>query len=330
MSTVDILTSYLEETKDAVGVLTYLRQHYEKSLSTYVSEIRRKWFTVGRINPLFKADRDEFMAKLEMAEELAEDKAKFGEAKERALSFFKDTLAGKAKKQSSARARSFTGMEWMDKDISRMRVLPDYVEAMRLSEAERRGLKKKARESLQKKGGDAWVVKSDDVLNSCQLALKEAANPFQLACALSVSSGRRMVEIFKTGTFLPCPFGTNCCYFSGKVKTRGKDERLLIPLLIPFPLFAKGLRRLREAKPCGELTNKEVNQRYSNSCNTASKRFLGVDKTFHSLRSCYAVVTFHACKPHRYALNTWITSVLGHGSMTTALHYMAIQVEGSL
>jgi integrase len=101
-----------------------------------------------------------------------------------------------------------------------------------------------------------------------------------------------------------------------------------IPVLAPPDLINTALARLRTAKDCSALTNREVNLRYSNSCNSAARRLLGPDHHFHSLRGIYAVVCYNACLPHKYSTNAFVSKVLGHTGLGSSLHYSAIHVEG--
>jgi integrase len=101
-----------------------------------------------------------------------------------------------------------------------------------------------------------------------------------------------------------------------------------IPVLTPPDLINTALSRLRTAKDCTTLTNRDVNLRYSNSCNAAARRLLVPEYHFHTLRGMYAVVCYNACLPHRYSMNAFVSRVLGHSSLGSSLHYSAIHEEG--
>jgi hypothetical protein len=148
-----------------------------------------------------------------------------------------------------------------------------------------------------------------------------------VAAALSLLTGRRCIEIFKTAQFTAV--NDHAAMFSGQAKKNdvAHPAAYEIPVLAPPDLINAALVRLRIAKDCSALSNREVNLRYSNSCNSGARRLLGSQHQFHSLRAIYAVVCYNACLPHRYSLNAFVCRVLGHSSLGSSLHYSAIHVE---
>jgi integrase len=162
----------------------------------------------------------------------------------------------------------------------------------------------------------------------CKLLLKDTrANPFDTAVALGLLTGRRTVELFKTATFTPKD--EHSVLFSGQAKKGDLAEPVSyeIPVLAPPELINSALARLRFAKDCSAITNRDVNLRYANSCNAAARRLLGKEYHFHTLRGIYAVIAHNCCLPHRYSQNAFVAKVLGHASLGSSLHYCCIHVE---
>jgi CRISPR/Cas system-associated exonuclease Cas4 (RecB family) len=131
----------------------------------------------------------------------------------------------------------------------------------------------------------------------------------------------------KTAHFTPV--NDHSVLFSGQAKKGDLADPIAyeIPVLAPPALVNTALARLRAAKDCSAITNRDVNLKYANSCNAAARRLLEKGHHFHSLRGIYAVIAHHACLPHKYSLNAFVSRVLGHSSLGTSLHYSAIHVE---
>lgn len=117
--------------------------------------------------------------------------------------------------------------------------------------------------------------------------------------------------------------------FRGQQGDVAEPAEYQIPGSAPPELINTTLTRLRAAKDCSALTNRDVNLRYSNSCNSAACRLLGPEYHFHTLRGVYVVICYNACLPHRYSMNAFVSRVLGHSSLGSSLHYSAIHVESS-
>jgi Telomere resolvase len=171
-------------------------------------------------------------------------------------------------------------------------------------------------------------VQASDLLSKCKATLKDTrASPFDTAAALGLLTGRRTVELFKTGTFTPV--NEHAVVFGGQAKKGDLAEPVSyeIPVLAQPELIVTALARLRAAKDSKELTNQDVNLRYANSCNAAVRRLLGKEYHFHTLRGVYAVIAHNACLPHRYSQNAFVAKVLGHATLASSLNYCCICVK---
>lgn len=169
---------------------------------------------------------------------------------------------------------------------------------------------------------------ASDLISKCKTTLKHiGSNPFDIAAALGLLAGRRTIELFKTACFTVVD--EHAMLFTGQAKKGHLAEVIAyeIPVLAPPGLINAALARLRTFKDCSALTNREVNLRYANSCNAATRRLVGDKHQFHDLRGMYAVIAHSCCLPHRYSLNAFVAKVLGHASLGSSLHHCCIHVE---
>lgn len=130
-----------------------------------------------------------------------------------------------------------------------------------------------------------------------------------IAASLIVLSGRRPVEVLKTGDFEVR--GTKL-FFTGQAKTKGrtgKDLGFEIPVLCNAKKFVEAFQRLRLLKDCSEMTNDDVNRRVENKVNDKVKRVYGVlnpgIKGCSDLRKVYAAIVYHLYKTQRKFV--WVT-----------------------
>ena len=84
------------------------------------------------------------------------------------------------------------------------------------------------------------------------------ANPFDVAVALGLITGRRCIEIFKSAEFTAV--NDHAAIFQGQAKKGDVAEpaEYEIPMLAPPDLVNTALARLRTAKDCTALSNREV------------------------------------------------------------------------
>jgi integrase len=138
-----------------------------------------------------------------------------------------------------------------------------------------------------------------------------------------------MVELFSTGAFQPVEGNEQACIFSGQAKRGALDIDIpyQIPLLARLTDVNDALQRLRATKACQGLDNRAVNAKYTNSCNSAARRVLGKEHHFHTLRGVYAILAHNCSLPHKLSINSFLSKVLGHQSLSASLHYSNIHVE---
>jgi Telomere resolvase len=331
-STTDLLASYLVDTTDAVGVVDFVRANFIKSLPTYLSATKKQWLTLGVHNEAYPAQYAETLQRLDnmIRSATGVDKAALTAAKTKLVEFNTKSLTDKNGIQRRVRTTPYSGHALVDDMIVSLQILPPYMNDLKVTVAESNDQKKKQTQALERKSVQSHTVQASEMIAKCRGVLKDTrANPFDLAVAIGLITGRRMIEIFKTGTFTAV--GEDCrMRFGGQVKKSDYAEATSydIPVLAPPELVKKAVARLRSLKDCSELTKREGNLKWSNSCNTAARRLLGEGRHFHDLRALYAVIAFNAALPHRFSLNAFIAKVLGHEHLSNSISYSAIHIEG--
>jgi integrase len=342
MSSYALLAAYLDETKDYAGTLEFVRQKWPKSLPTCVSEIKNLCLSLDTHGPNFQRDLDAAIVTAKRAATgiKGAERTRMKAAIASLTNFAALPLKQKVAVQKSIRTRSYSGVSLVDDLISAIDVLPEHLKKFRLTTAEMNAFAKKNSDSLQTKSMNSVTVKGDELIERCEEILRapvkgekgarpKAPTAFDLACALALLTGRRMTEIFKTAEFERVSGDTRSLLFSGQIKKGciAEDEAYVIPVLADAALIVAGFERLRRLKDASELSNKEVNLRWSTSANDAARRMLGADRHFHDLRATYAVLAYTAALPHTLSLNAFVGRVLGHVGLSHSLNYTALHVE---
>jgi integrase len=328
--TTDTLAAYLADTNDAAGVVAFIREKWPKSLSSYISQTKKQWMTLDVINENYAAQYTAALRTVETAITKARstEKETLQAARTKLVEFHDMNLADKNTVQRRLRATQFSGHAMVDDLITSLAIFPPYINDLKVSDTERTALQKAATASLEAKSVESITVQASELISKCKATLKDTrANPFDVAAALGLLTGRRCIEILKTALFTPV--NDHSVLFSGQAKKGDLADPVAyeIPVLAPPDLITTALARLRAAKDCSALTNRDVNLKFANSCNSAARRLLGKEHHFHSLRGVYAVIAHNLCLPHKYSLNAFVAKVLGHSSLGTSLHYSAIHVE---
>jgi integrase len=249
-------------------------------------------------------------------------------ARAKLVAFNNMNLADKHTVQRRLRATQYSGHALVDDRISSFTTFPAYMDDLRVSVNERTALQKQAAAALTAKSVHSITVQASELISKCKATLKDTrANPFDIAAALGLVTGRRAIEIFKSAAFTTVTEHT--VMFSGQAKKGDVAEAVTyeIPVLAAPELINTALTRLRAATDCSAISNRDVNLKYANSANAAARRLLGKEHHFHSLRGIYAVIAHNCCLPHRYSLNAFVAKVLGHASLGSSLHYCCIHVE---
>jgi Telomere resolvase len=271
----DTLAAYLADTKDAKGVVAFIREKWPKSIASYVSQTKKQWMTLDVIFEGYAAQYSAALATVDSAIARAKgtEKEMLCGARAKLIEFNEMNLASKHAVQRRLKAAQYSGHAMVDDLITALTIFPAYINDLKVSDTERTALQKAATNALEAKSVQSIPVQASDLISKCKATLKDTrANPFDTAAALGLLTGRRTVELFKTAAFTPKD--EHSVLFSGQAKKGDLAEPVSceIPVLAPPELINSALARLRAAKDCSAITNRDVNLRYANSSNAGARR----------------------------------------------------------
>lgn len=238
-------------------------------------------------------------------------------------------------------------------------VQPPSLRTFRLNEVEALELKRQQEQSQRLKNENLIVIDDARALYKTLESLLETARPTmpfpRLILPLLLCSGRRLTEICSPrstiGRVEGHPF---CCRFTGLLKKKTADCVGLIPLLVPYALFAAAFAALRTKQmddqprdrrraqtSVTQLSNESIKRRYGHSTNMAlAARAVLPLPTYHcykrgkerachdhDLRALYAALVYllYDCS-ESYCRTTM--RVLVHATLQESLSYSHIRLEG--
>ncbi len=328
--TTALLAAYLEDSKDTQGVLELIRHKYPRSISTYITQIKREWLSLNKTCESYSKDYNDLVSTVRGWKA----KASSGESKtlEVALTKLQEfntmSMQQKYSLQRSLKSRNYTTHAAVDDLLQKLVILPQFIADLKIDVGERVAIQQRSAEALNDKSAASMTIEGSALLQRLSVILtSKKSNIFDVACALSCATGRRMIEVFKVGQFEPIPGQPRTCIFSGQAKKQFENAGYKIPLLFNLSVLQPALTRLRISKSTEDMSNSEVNLKFSSSCNAAARRLFGDGRTYHSCRAVYGVLSYHIAMPHSYSLNLWLSKVLGHVSMVNSLNYSSIHVE---
>jgi hypothetical protein len=193
------------------------------------------------------------------------------------------------------------------------------------------------KESLEaRSAASITITNAKEILERAASILRDKdADPFMIFAAVGLVTGRRNVEIIKTGTFERCARGKYAACFSGAAKKRLNEadtpETYEIPLLQKFKIVCKALGRSRAALPkAASMQNAAINQSFGKKMGAAAQRLLRDDLvTAHSLRKCYGAISFQSFR-NSMSFNLWLARVLIHDGLDVSVHYSNCKIEGEV
>lgn len=337
----DLLACYLHDTEDAVGVVEYIREKWPKSLNVYLSAVKTRWYEFEVHNPEFPLHYTAIVDKLNELAAKSKANSKDGRlcsaARKKLAAFNEMKLADKVTLQRAIKSTAYSGIGEVDDDILALQLLPSYMNDLKVSVREKEAMQKIATAALELKSVNTFTIQASELLAKCRaIAENDLANAFDIACSLALLTGRRMIEIFKTGMFTERARGKHSksayrMLFVGQAKKNtavAVDNGYIIPVLTEPSVILSALTRLRRLKVADAMDNKTVNLTWSNSCNASARRLIGPERTFHDLRSIYAAIVYQCSLPHRWSMNAFVSRILGHAGLSKSLHYTSIHVEG--
>jgi hypothetical protein len=152
---------------------------------------------------------------------------------------------------------------------------------------------------------------------------------YHIVILLAICTGRRQIEILKT---LSIYKQKELVLYSGIAKKDNLDKKIPSKLLFIDVNEAKHyLRELRKIFNLDNLTNREVNQKFSGSLNTTLNNYIKdfIDKDFklHDLRKIYAELCFQKFANHMDK-DLFYKEILAHEvKPTSATHYMDFTIK---
>ena len=162
------------------------------------------------------------------------------------------------------------------------------------------------------------IVDSESYLEGMTNRQKpEQVRSYYLLALLGLATGRRATELLKT---LVLSKRGEKHYFEGLLK--GNDHKIGANIIgLSYKETQGYLRQLRRIINTKELTEKQVNAKYSRVLNNAIKRIMGY-KNVKDLRHNYAIAGSQLFKRDNETIEDTISRILGHKeTFTSSLNY---------
>lgn len=223
--------------------------------------------------------------------------------------------------------------------VAALHIVPEYVLKIHLDEGDMRTVMEAQAQKMQQLSSSVIRVENaDEIVAFARKTLKNAdATASELATALAIATGRRMIEIFQKGNFCNIPGQRYEVRFTGQAKaglqeiasiTKNKPLEYSIPVLAPADNVIRGIARLRGICRSTTMDAKRINSNFCGRLNAFVKSQIHPELGFHDLRTFYALCSFEAFKPHTYSVNGWIGKNLGHSGLNMSTSYTRMQVYG--
>lgn len=352
---VRVAVDELLKTGDVTACVDTLRNAYP-NLNTLASALNQARVAIIQRevrNPEYAQALQSWEAELQDADE----------TRKKEFQHFKDSpLADQVKMQRRAAKGSFMTCPADNTRLQQFPLMPSYFVNLKMSDEEMTKVCNGQRRRLERASEDVVRIESADALLAwCRRIISGAAAAERagmdvesvggkshddeegedivanLAVAIALSTGRRMVELLVRGTFREHRSGNNMLLFSGAAKTglQGVSATAQdikwdpIPALAPASDIVSAVAHLRKLCPTVSADGATItDSRIGKRLNMAARRHVHASITFHHLRTLYTLLSFEAFKPHRYSLNRWASKVLLHTTMGTSLHYTKLQIYG--
>jgi len=195
-----------------------------------------------------------------------------------------------------------------------------------------RNEKHKKVKMLQKAEIKRPIYRHNEMIKTCEILLK-SYNWKEVALAMCLLTGRRTIEVLKTGNFKPLK--GKYMLFSGQAKTK-KQASFVIPVLTSPSKISKAVKHLRELKNFQKHhkqdVNKIANMPLKRACVKHLKGFISKDATTHDLRRVYTRICVDKILPENQMIldenggvvaneRLFIQYILGHEKTSTGLLY---------
>ena len=147
---------------------------------------------------------------------------------------------------------------------------------------------------------------------------------------LILVTGRRPIEILKTGKFSSVKGKRDQLIFEGQAKTKGRDVgQYVIPVLgKAAPACIRALKKVRKEMECTGLDNDAAKQKYNGRIaympNRTFKSHLGRCVPY-DLRKAYSAICSHQFREVGVSQNAYVSSILGHHKDDIAVSHSYIK-----
>lgn len=231
-------------------------------------------------------------------------------------------------------------------DIRGMKLDHEIMRHLTLSSAQKADLAESAAETLEERAVNTveinyrWLMDQVyELMTNRDRMVDGEYRPYysHLALGLALATGRRSIEILKTGRIKKV--SRYQVEFSGQAKKRGGvdySQAYHIYTLIDADLVVEAwdeLRSLPEVEELQDMDNTEINRRTAKTLNTLTKRiFDDDDRVFKDSRAIWARLVFeiHFARDKRWRKVTedvfW-REMLGHEDMDTQRSYRAFKID---
>jgi len=316
----------LETSEDVFAVLQNLRDKYTiSSFPSQMSRVKDEWFKYKSYHEMYEtsyAKGLKYLKKQGISRKFLEQYIQFGE----------DDMKTQLQKQKTASKGGLTGSSRTDNTIAQLVIMPEFMTDYRLTKTDSIKSHELSAENIEKRSKDCVeVTDADELISRCRGIVKKLdEDPFVIVAALGILTGRRSIELLKSGSFAPGNMGSYSSEFSGMAKKRvgctvEKDD---IPLLIKYKYVNPCLEHIRNTIPVVGLTNTQVNSKYSHKLGDAAKILMeSLCIRFHDLRAIYGTISFQSFKS-TWSINVWLKRVLIHDTLDTSIYYSRCNVEG--
>lgn len=212
----------------------------------------------------------------------------------------------------------------MDLDI-----MPSNLEALQMPKPEmQQYMTNRKNIDTAKLRDDKKEVDGTELVSKLITPLEDLQKWPSVVSGLLLATGRRKVEVMKTGEFYLAedmkPHGYEAM-FSGQAKPGLQArEAYRIPLLAPFNLIERAVKHLRDEFDTTKLTEQDVAQKFGRGTSTYCQKQAGLHP--HELRSIYAISCYDLSKT-KMSLMGYISQILGHSETENAAYYQRIAVK---
>ncbi len=339
----------LDENVDAC--LAQLRQQYPKlcSLRTALSKLKMAVLETNKRHPTY---HDTMAAWEEHVKQRIVEKNASPESLQRIKDFYNFQSCDLKRQlhiQKKIKLGQANDMFSHPQDLefaASIKVAPDYVGQLHLNDEETKAVQEQqATQAMVMSSTVVRIENADDLVRHARRVLKggnDADTPVpqticDLAIALALTTGRRMIEIFQKGQFSEVPGQKYAVLFTGQAKAglqeivglqQNKMVEYTIPVLAPAAHIIRSIAVLRGLGQTLTKTPKKINSEYCHRLNTQVRRHVHADLGFHDLRTLYALISFEVFKPHTFGLNGWVCNTLGHTGLGMSVAYTRMQVYG--